>query len=248
MVLFGCNQTTATETQSRFFMSSVSTLCVIAAHYAFLYIKSDEDISNDVSKFRRADWNRKIFNDIGVLALLDICCMYGSYVQETTLRGEFLNSVIVELEAGKMNHLLHNLLPPSAVKALREGTQAIADEFPVATVLFSDIVGFTKLSGDKHPSEICILLHNLYCVFDRLTDIYGVYKVETIGDAYEAVSGLDMNDDSIDDRKLTQREISLKSKINAASITNFGLSMLEQIPIINSTNNLLVHPLNMHIW
>ena len=244
MVLFGCNQTTATETQSRFFMSSVSTLCVIAAHYAFLYIKSDEDISNDVSKFRRADWNRKIFNDIGVLALLDICCMYGSYVQETTLRGEFLNSVIVELEAGKMNHLLHNLLPPSAVKALREGTQAIADEFPVATVLFSDIVGFTKLSGDKHPSEICILLHNLYCVFDRLTDIYGVYKVETIGDAYEAVSGLDMNDDSIDDRKLTQREISLKSKINAASITNFGLSMLEQIPIINSTNN---YPVNIRI-
>ncbi|QDZ25583.1 guanylate cyclase [Chloropicon primus] len=230
--------------KSRFFKASVSTLCIIGAHYAFLYVKSEDDLGNEYPKFNRPDWNRKIFNDVGVLLLLDICCMYGSYVQENTLRGEFLNAVIVQLEAGKMNHLLHNLLPSSAVKALRSGTQAIADEFPVATVLFSDIVGFTKLSGDKHPSDICILLHNLYCVFDRLTDIYGVYKVETIGDAYEAVSGLDMNDDSVDDRKLTQREITLKSKINAASITNFGLSMLEQIPIINSTNN---YPVNIRI-
>ena len=219
-------------------------MCIIGAHYAFLYVKSEDDLSNEFPKFNRPDWNRKIFNDIGVLALLDICCMYGSYVQENTLRGEFLNAVIVQLEAGKMNHLLHNLLPSSAVRALRSGTQAIADEFPVATVLFSDIVGFTKLSGDKHPSDICILLHNLYCVFDRLTDIYGVYKVETIGDAYEAVSGLDMDGDTVDDRKLTQREVNLKSKINAASITNFGLSMLEQIPIINSTNN---YPVNIRI-
>ena len=69
-------------------------------------------------------------------------------------------------------------------------------------------LGFTKLSGDKHPSEICVLLHNLYSVFDRLTDIYGVYKVETIGDAYEAVSGLDLRSKVGDKRSmLTEKEI-----------------------------------------
>jgi hypothetical protein len=33
------------------------------------------------------------------------------------------------------------------------------------------------------------MLHELYCKYDALCELYGVYKVETIGDCYMACTG-----------------------------------------------------------
>lgn len=66
----------------------------------------------------------------------------------------------------------------------------IADYFPHCTVLFADIVGFTAWSSVRDPTAVFTLLESLYSCFDGIARQLGVFKVETIGDCYVAVTGL----------------------------------------------------------
>eukprot|EP00934_Nitzschia_sp_Nitz4_P000060 Nitzschia sp. Nitz4//scaffold32_size149145//116844//124363//NITZ4_002897-RA/size149145-snap-gene-0.11-mRNA-1//1//CDS//3329548123//60//frame0 len=68
--------------------------------------------------------------------------------------------------------------------------QQIANLFLETTVLFADIAGFTAWSSAREPSQVFVLLETLYGAFDALTHRHAIYKVETIGDCYMAVSGL----------------------------------------------------------
>jgi len=66
----------------------------------------------------------------------------------------------------------------------------IADLFSNCTVLFADISGFTSWSSERSPGQVFVLLETIYGAFDRIADRRGVFKVETIGDCYMAVTGL----------------------------------------------------------
>merc|ERR1711976_865181 len=59
-------------------------------------------------------------------------------------------------------------------------------KYGCATIAQSDLVGFTKLASKRKPSEVVEFISELFGQFDALTDIHGVYKVETVGDAYIA--------------------------------------------------------------
>jgi hypothetical protein len=61
--------------------------------------------------------------------------------------------------------------------------ETIADLFPSCTVLFADIAGFTAWSSTREPSQVFILLQNLYQAFDKIAIRRKVFKVETIGDS-----------------------------------------------------------------
>jgi Adenylate and Guanylate cyclase catalytic domain len=67
---------------------------------------------------------------------------------------------------------------------------SIAQVYPDTTVIFADIVGFTSWSSTREPTQVFHLLETLYAGFDALAKMYGVYKIETIGDSYVAVVGL----------------------------------------------------------
>jgi hypothetical protein len=66
----------------------------------------------------------------------------------------------------------------------------IAKLYPETTVMFADIKGFTEWSASREPTQVFQLLETLYGAFDQLAKLYGVFKVETIGDTYVAVVGL----------------------------------------------------------
>ena len=74
--------------------------------------------------------------------------------------------------------------------AENEADAPIADLFSNCTVLFADISGFTSWSSERSPGQVFLLLENIYGAFDRIADRRGVFKVETIGDSYLAVTGL----------------------------------------------------------
>jgi class 3 adenylate cyclase len=69
-------------------------------------------------------------------------------------------------------------------------TKPIAELFPETTILFGDIVGFTAWSSVREPSQVFTLLETVYHAFDEIARKRRVFKVETIGDCYVAVTGL----------------------------------------------------------
>jgi class 3 adenylate cyclase len=98
--------------------------------------------------------------------------------------------------AKENERLLLNILPEPIAERLREGEPLIADRFDDVTLMFADIVEFTRLSASMSPQELVGVLNDVFTVFDGLVDRYGLEKVKTIGDAYMVVGGMtDRSDD-----------------------------------------------------
>ena len=86
--------------------------------------------------------------------------------------------------------LLAQILPKRVVKRLRAGEEPIADAHDSVTVLFSDLVGFTKLARSVLPKQSVAMLNDLVSSFDEAAAQHGVEKIKTIGDGYMAAAGL----------------------------------------------------------
>lgn len=102
----------------------------------------------------------------------------------------------VREEQAKSEELLLNVLPAAVAQELKENRRYIAEGFASVSVLFADLVGFTTLSARKEPVEIVTLLNDIFSSFDRLSEIYGLEKIKTIGDAYMVAGGLPMPHDN----------------------------------------------------
>ena len=93
-------------------------------------------------------------------------------------------------EHERSEKLLLNILPSPIAKLLKEEQGIIADGFSGVTILFADIVNFTKLSERISPQELVVMLNKVFSAFDRLAQQHGLEKIKTIGDAYMVVGGL----------------------------------------------------------
>ena len=80
------------------------------------------------------------------------------------------------------------------------------------SILFADIVGFTKMSSNKSAEQLVGLLNDLFGRFDRLTEINNCEKISTLGDCYYCVAGCPKATDN-----------------HAFNCVEMGLDMLEQI-------------------
>jgi adenylate cyclase len=94
--------------------------------------------------------------------------------------------------------LLLNVLPSAIAERLKgrresigdHSPEVIADSFPEVTVLFADIVGFTKFSAGVSPERLVALLNEVFTDYDVIADNRGLEKIKSIGDAYMAAAGL----------------------------------------------------------
>ncbi len=132
--------------------------------------------------------------------------------------------VRVVAEQKVSERLLLNVLPHSIAERLKgrpeviadSFTEVIADSFPEVTVLFADIVGFTKFSAGVSPERLVVLLNEIFTDFDTIADNRGLEKIKSIGDAYMAAAGLPV---PVDD--------------HAARAAHMALDMLDALALFN---------------
>jgi adenylate cyclase len=90
----------------------------------------------------------------------------------------------------KSESLLLNVLPAQVVRRLQRGESTIADRYDDVTILFSDVVGFTRFSAELPPSKVVQVLDAVFSEFDHIAHELKIEKIKTVGDAYMAVAGL----------------------------------------------------------
>lgn len=139
-----------------------------------------------------------------------ILVLFGAYIIEKYSRINFIQNK--ENEA-----LLLNILPKEIADIKKQDeTKVIANSYENATILFSDIVGFTKFSSTQKPEKIVNYLNDLFYDFDELTVKHDIEKIKTIGDGYMLASGIPTADDK-----------------HAFNMANMALNMLDKIKLFN---------------
>ena len=74
----------------------------------------------------------------------------------------------LEEEKNRSESLLLNILPKEIAEELTaHPSSTIAKEYPNVTVLFTDIVGFTKISGEMKAEEVVTMLNKMFSMFDE---------------------------------------------------------------------------------
>lgn len=130
-----------------------------------------------------------------------------------------LQKTIIEQEKKKSDDLLLNILPQEVAKELKEHGVAAPQYFKQATVLFADIVGFTRLSKGKAPDVLVNELNTIFHGMDEILAKHQMEKIKTIGDGYLAVGG-----------------VPIKNTTNPVDAVKAGLEMIEYVKSVEDSN------------
>lgn len=99
----------------------------------------------------------------------------------------------IEIQKGKSEELLHNILPQSIVKELKSSGKSIPKYYSESTVCFTDFSGFTVISETMSPEMLVAQLDKMFLEFDNIIDKYGLQRIKTIGDSYMFAGGVPDN-------------------------------------------------------
>ena len=176
-----------------------------------------------------------IFFDIvlGVLSVIFIVSITISFAEGKIIRVEEENRKLedtveertkeLQEEKNRSEELLLNILPEEVAKRLAMDKNAkIADKIENASVLFADIVGFTKITSTLDADTIVGALNSLYSRIDERAKREGIEKIKTIGDSYMAAAGL------------FGKEPAAK---NALLLIRFAKGMLQDIADFNASSD-----------
>ncbi|MCU0446406.1 MAG: hypothetical protein MUE85_15980 [Microscillaceae bacterium] len=120
-----------------------------------------------------------------------------------------LNSEIAE-ERDKSDNLLLNIMPAEIAQELKQTGKAAPRYYEMATVMFTDFKGFTKIAEKLTPEQIVQELNRCFQAFDEIIEKYDLEKIKTMGDGYLCAGG-----------------IPIANKTNPIDAVKAGLAMLD---------------------
>ncbi len=208
----------------------------------FLTAQTDKKTTVEGFKLGASDFMTKPFNPeelmVRVKTQLDLRETHRrleSTIQQMETTAVMLKQSSTELERQKdqiesakkkADELLLNVLPEYVAKELKEKGHVAPRHFPVATVLFADLVGFSKLCKGLSPKEIVDELNYLFVGFDLILENNNLEKIKTIGDGYMAAGG-----------------VPLPNSSNPQDAVNAALQMIQSVEKVKRANSKSGKPL-----
>ncbi|MBL8521439.1 MAG: hypothetical protein JNK75_12295 [Betaproteobacteria bacterium] len=93
-------------------------------------------------------------------------------------------------ERQRAEALLLHILPPSIAEELKSTGASEPKRHEDVSVLFTDLVDFTKTVATIPPQVAVSELNDIFTAFDHIVAEYGLEKINTVGDAYMAAAGV----------------------------------------------------------
>ncbi|MGB3469406.1 MAG: adenylate/guanylate cyclase domain-containing protein [Erythrobacter sp.] len=157
---------------TRLFLIWAAALVIM---YALFLLQADRGLVSKVYAFT----NFTTFFTFGCFVNWDI---------DRRARKTFAAQMALEGERAKTETMLYNVLPEDVAQRLQKG-EVIADSFADVSVVFVDIVGFSRLSSVLSPGQLLKMLNTIFGFADERAKLFAIEKVKTVGDAYLAVAG-----------------------------------------------------------
>jgi adenylate cyclase len=149
-----------------------------------------ESLNTELEKIRyRRNQNRLV---IGSIALVLVIGFLSYSVVSIRKNRNILAAKNKEIskERKRSEELLLNILPAEIAQELKQTGKAEAKHFDLVTILFTDIVEFTRIADQLSTEELIEELNICFKRFDGITQEYGLEKIKTIGDSYMAAGGI----------------------------------------------------------
>lgn len=93
-------------------------------------------------------------------------------------------------ERDKSERLLLNILPREIAEELKQNERVVPRNYSRVSVLFTDLVGFTRIAEHLKPDELVRELDSCFSKFDEIIRRHRLEKIKTIGDSYMCAGGV----------------------------------------------------------
>ncbi|XP_077443943.1 adenylate cyclase type 7 isoform X1 [Stigmatopora argus] len=192
-------------------LSVVSSLCHVVALTLRLTVYSDEPTPYLANQ---------LLSNVVVFLCGGVVGAFHKVLMEKTLRQTFQDTLRclsmrmkLEIEKRQQENLLQSVLPVyismKMKLAIMERLQDCKDKeeqqrlvkdnnfhslyvkrHENVSILYADIVGFTRLASDCSPKELVVMLNELFGKFDQIAKENECMRIKILGDCYYCVSGL----------------------------------------------------------
>jgi class 3 adenylate cyclase len=111
-----------------------------------------------------------------------------AHAEEQSQRARFKALHAMETTKHRITNILQSMMPPAVLAEIHNSPAGTlpSHQYEAATIAQSDLCGFTALASTRTPAEVVEFISELFGLFDDLSNDHGIYKVETVGDAYIA--------------------------------------------------------------
>jgi guanylate cyclase soluble subunit beta len=149
-------------------------------------------LSPDVKNVRELQELGLTMSDLPLSSFQRDAVFLGEHITSEVSSSNKLDKLSKQLrtERNLSNTLLYSMLPKFVAQELRAGKSVDPKFYDNCTVLFSDVVGFTTICSKVPQWTVIDMLNRLFCIMDHLCKYFGLYKIDTIGDAFICCGGL----------------------------------------------------------
>lgn len=152
------------------------------------------------------------------------CLLWQKYTVWRGLIKSFNNNIYSGVKDAQIDNFVDRLLPKHVQRNIGNPVSEYGDVLDDVTLLFADIVGFTKYSAGKSPQEVVNLLSKLFTEFDKECLKLGLYKMYTIGDCYVVMS-------------TTDKDFRMSAREECELVVKLALSMISVITTVRKALN-----------